>query len=70
MRELHMRNAQTRGSVRGDCGHHHRTVAAAEACLEQDRRGCASQGGYSDREVYAVTGDVWDVVDPDWEWQD
>ena len=43
----------TAGSVRGSCGHKHRSHAAAERCLAQDQRGCESQGGYSDRRVIA-----------------
>jgi len=42
------------GSVRGECGHQHRTQEAAERCLARDQRGCAMQGGYSDRRVVAV----------------
>ena len=43
----------TWGSVRGDCGHVHRTLDAAIACLERDRRQCSRLGGgaYSDRHV-------------------
>lgn len=44
----------TWGSVRGDCGHAHRTIEAAEACRSRDSRGCRSQGGYSDREIRAL----------------
>lgn len=44
----------TWGSVRGCCGHAHATREAAEACLQDDRDGCAAQGGYSDREVRAL----------------
>jgi len=49
-----------RGNVRGDCGHRHRTVEAAERCAEQDRRAIrrlpSSPYGapYSDRRVVAV----------------
>ena len=39
----------TAGSVRGCCGHKHRTLETAEACRERDQQGCVSQGGYSDR---------------------
>lgn len=46
------------GSVRGHCGHKHRTVETAIACLERDSQGCKSQGGYSDRSVYRSDG-VW-----------
>ena len=45
----------TWGSVRGDCGHLHRTYQAAQRCLEQDRRGCRGQDGYSDRHIRVST---------------
>lgn len=45
----------TVGSVRGCCGHCHRSYEAAERCLARDRRGCHRQGGYSDRRVVLVT---------------
>ena len=41
----------TWGSIRSDCGHEHRTLTAAYRCLRDDQRGCALQGGYSDRMV-------------------
>ncbi len=47
----------TDGSVRGTCGHKHRTVEAAYKCLEEDQQGCESQGGYSDRHVEQTDGD-------------
>ena len=37
------------GSVRGSCGHKHKSEDAAEACIAADQRACARQGGYSDR---------------------
>ena len=43
----------TVGDIRGWCGHAHRSIRTAAACLERDRRGCARQGGYSDRRVVA-----------------
>lgn len=46
----------TEGSVRGRCPHEHRTIAGALSCLERDRSGCRSQGGYSDREVKRSDG--------------
>ena len=48
------------GSVRGECGHRHRSVAAAVACARRDNAGCARsvRGGYSDRTVLAVEGGV------------
>lgn len=42
------------GSVRGECGREHRALRAAVQCCRKDHRGCASQGGYSDRAVVAV----------------
>jgi len=41
----------TEGGVRGNCGHRHRSIGAAYACIRDDQRGCASQGGYSDRDI-------------------
>jgi hypothetical protein len=37
------------GSVRGDCGHKHRSVETAHACFQRDSNYCGRQGGYSDR---------------------
>lgn len=65
----------TRGSVRGYCGHKHRTISGACRCMIQDQRGCQSQRGYSDRSVVLyVNGEqqelsegdfaaVWDTLD-------
>jgi hypothetical protein len=44
------------GSVRGPCGHQHRTVATALKCAEKDNRGCNVHGGYSDRIVRPYWG--------------
>ncbi len=44
----------THGPVRGQCGHLHRSIRAAEDCLRSDQRGCRSQGDYSDRAIRAV----------------
>jgi hypothetical protein len=44
----------TRGSVRGCCGHKHRTLAAAVRCELSDQAGCRSQGGYSDRVIIVI----------------
>jgi len=41
------------GEIRGSCGHQHRTVTGAWACLQRDQAGCRAQGGYSDRELVA-----------------
>jgi hypothetical protein len=51
----------TEGNIRGSCGHKHRSHKAALDCLDRDRAGCASQGGYSDRRVVAVGDPVWVV---------
>lgn len=46
------------GSVRGNCGHKHRTIEGAAACADRDQRACASQGAgcYSDRIVVRTDG--------------
>jgi len=44
----------TWGPVRGGCGHVHRTLSGAQACLARDGRGCRRQGGYSDRLIRAI----------------
>lgn len=51
------RGYTTYGSVRGGSGGLHRTREAAGRALGRDRRGCRSQGGYSDRQVVAVGDD-------------
>jgi hypothetical protein len=42
------------GSIRGWCGHVHRTLDAAIKCSVRDGRDCGSTGGYSDRGVYRL----------------
>lgn len=42
---------RTNGPVCGDCGHRHRTLSGVVRCQDQHDRGCASQGGYSDRRI-------------------
>lgn len=49
-----MRAFSTRGSVRGGCGHRHRTPEAAGRCAREDQQGCKRQGGYSDRVLVIV----------------
>lgn len=53
----------THGSVRGGCGHRHRTAKAAQDCCDRDQRACAGPDslyggslsrGYSDRIVAVV----------------
>ncbi len=44
----------TWGSVRGCCDHAHRTLQAAEQCIERDHRACAERGSRSDRTVRLI----------------
>lgn len=44
----------TWGPVRGCCGHAHRTLQAAYECFCADVNGCATQGGYSDRDIHRI----------------
>ena len=48
---MNKRAYTTYGSVRGSCGHKHRTIASAVVCLTKDRKVCRRYGGYSDRRV-------------------
>ena len=47
------------GSVRGSCGHQHRSIETAERCRRRDAAACASLGGgaYSDRVVLRTDGE-------------
>lgn len=47
----------TEGSVRGSCGHKHKTLESAIKCLQVDRDGCGAQGAYSDRQVVRTGGE-------------
>ena len=64
----------TRGAVRGACGHHHRTLGAAQRCADADQRDCARAvrgsfaHGYSDRRVVAVDNDGWRELDGGERW--
>jgi len=51
-----MRTYSCEGAVRGECGHAHRTLRGAMACVARDRAWCRAQGGYSDRQPVAITG--------------
>jgi len=46
----------TTGSLRGGCGHRHRSIAAAVRCLDRDRRTCLARGERSDRRVVHANG--------------
>lgn len=56
----------TSGSVRGCCGHRHRTIEAAKRCIDKDHAGCARQGGYSDRTVVYYDGSELNSDDRDY----
>ena len=50
------------GAVRGDCGHKHKTLEAAERCADGDRQAVSSRNhpgyytrAYSDRIAWGVT---------------
>ena len=47
----------TTGSVRGSCGHKHRSIGAAVRCLLADQSGCTASRGYSDRTVRVIDAD-------------
>ena len=46
----------TDGSVRGSCGHRHRSIRLAVQCQRRDQRQCSVVGGYSDRRVVRTDG--------------
>lgn len=48
------------GSVRGSCGHTHRSEESAQRCVDQDAAACArlSGGAYSDRYVRPIDGEA------------
>ncbi|WP_288045537.1 hypothetical protein, partial [Sphingomonas sp.] len=52
------------GNIRGNCGHAHRTIAAALKCADSDHRACRAGGSLSDRTVAAVSGRSPDWLDP------
>lgn len=47
----------TVGSVRGTCGHKHRTLKRAYLCMASDSSACRKMGGYSDRHIERVFSD-------------
>lgn len=46
------------GSIRGKCGHAHRTIENAEKCCADDQSACKRQGGYSDRNIRVIENGV------------
>jgi D-arabinose 1-dehydrogenase-like Zn-dependent alcohol dehydrogenase len=51
-----MTTYSTSGDVRGSCGHCHRSIETAQRCIDEDQKGCAAQGGYSDRVIVHSDG--------------
>ena len=51
-----MQTYTTKGSVRGCCGHRHKTIRTALDCLARDQTACHNfgVGCYSDRQVRRV----------------
>jgi len=48
---------EAHGSVRGSCGHSHRSIRTAHVCAADDREACRRLPGgnaYSDRSVRAI----------------
>ena len=51
------------GSVRGDCGHKHRSAYTAGKCVRDDSIGCQRQGGYTDRGVQRSDGEDLNILE-------
>lgn len=45
---------ETRGPVRGACGHRHPDVESALRCLREDQVACDATGAYSDRQIVPI----------------
>lgn len=54
---------EARGSVRGACGHLHRSIGAAVRCARRDHACCRRIGGgaYSDRVVVRIGAELTDA---------
>ncbi len=48
----------TKGPVRGQCYHKHRSVLSAFRCQSKDSRDCKRSGGYSDRSLIIVENGI------------
>lgn len=46
----------TEGAIRGTCGHRHKTLKAAWACITRDARDCRKARGHTDRVVLHADG--------------
>jgi hypothetical protein len=62
-----MTTYQADGSVRGSCGHNHKTAGAAWRCANRDQHDCGNLGGgaYSDRAVVRSDGEPLSADDMD-----
>ena len=45
---------ETRGPVRGSCGHRHPDVESALRCLRDDQAACDATGAFSDRQIVPI----------------
>jgi len=45
---------ETRGPMRGSCGHQHPDVESALRCLRDDRTACDASGAFSDRQIIPI----------------
>ena len=48
----------TKGPVRGQCDHKHRSLVSAFRCQAKDSRACKQSGGYSDRSLIIVENGI------------
>jgi hypothetical protein len=44
------------GPLRGACGHKHKNLESAAACLDEDEALCVVRGGHTDREIFVLEG--------------
>lgn len=59
------------GSIRGCCGHKHRSLKSATKCLKDDQQDCEKQGGYSDRLTKIIEkGEVKELSANEYAYQD
>lgn len=51
------------GEIRGRCRTEHKTIEAAEKCLERDQSRCKTFNGVSDRKIVYFNGFVFEPVE-------
>lgn len=62
----------TPSDVRGCCGHKHKSVEAALACLDRDTAACRRRGGCGDRTLIVRSDGAWNTrtgIDVGDDWQ-